>query len=58
MCKLMYTCDCGADVAESELREVVAFYGTQEMPAEYNAYCPECGTDWENMDEREEYCQL
>jgi len=54
----MYTCDCGADVAESELREVVAFYGTQEMPAEYNAYCPECGTDWENMDEREEYCQL
>lgn len=57
MCKLMYTCDCGADVAESELREVVAYYGTDDMPAEYNVYCPDCGTDWDNMAEREEYCE-
>ena len=57
MCKLMYACDCGADVSEHDLREEVAFYATMECPAEYNAYCPECGTDFQNMEQREEYCQ-
>ena len=53
MPKLQYHCDCGETCSEDELRHVCISHETRIDPAEYAAYCPSCGTDWENMTEEE-----
>jgi hypothetical protein len=35
---------------EDDLRSECTFHGTREEPPEYDAFCPECDTNWENMD--------
>lgn len=48
---LKYLCRCGTECREDELETVCTFYQTLEEPAEYDAKCPDCGTNWENMEE-------
>jgi hypothetical protein len=48
---LKYLCRCGTECREDELETVCTFYATLEEPAEYDAKCPDCGTNWENMEE-------
>ncbi len=53
MPKLSYVCDCGETCSEDELRYTCTFRETRLEPAEYDAACPACGTDWENMEQLE-----
>lgn len=46
-----YSCQCGVECPEDELDTVCTFFQTLEEPAEYDAKCPGCGTNWENMEE-------
>jgi len=48
---LEYLCQCGTQCRDDDLITVCTFYQTQEEPAEYDASCPGCGTNWENMEE-------
>lgn len=46
-----YDCDCGWTGHEDELRSECTFHGNREEPAEFEAYCPECGNNWDQMSE-------
>ena len=46
--------DCGWHGHEDDLKSECVFHATQEEPAEYAAWCPECGDNWENFIEYEE----
>ena len=46
-----YACDCGETCTEEELLTVCTFQQTHLEPAEYQACCPGCGTDFESMTE-------
>lgn len=47
-----YECtSCGWTGHEDELRSEQTFAGNQEEPPEFEAYCPSCGDNWDQMDE-------
>lgn len=46
-----FRCDCGWQGHEDQLRTECVFWGTREEPPEYDAFCPECNNNWENMEE-------
>ena len=48
-----YRCKCGWEGTEDELNSRCTFWGTREEPPEYEAYCPDCGANWDNMVEAE-----
>lgn len=48
-----WDCECGWTGHEDELRSECTFHATREEPAEYEAWCPQCGADWERMTETE-----
>lgn len=43
--------DCGWIGTENQLNDVCVFHETRLEPAEYLCYCPDCGDNWENMEE-------
>lgn len=45
-----FRCECGWEGHEDDLRNECVFHGTREEPPEYDAFCPECSNNWENMD--------
>jgi hypothetical protein len=47
----LFRCECGWEGHEDDLRSECTFFGTREEPPEYEAFCPQCNTTWENMDE-------
>jgi len=48
-----YECNCGWRGHEDELRTECTFNETRLEPAEYEAYCPDCGANWDQMSEAE-----
>ena len=48
---LEYLCQCGTQCREDELRTECTFHMTREEPAEYEAFCPGCDTNADNMEE-------
>ena len=48
-----YRCSCGWEGSEDELDSKCTFWGTREEPPEYEANCPDCGADWDDMVEAE-----
>lgn len=48
---LEYLCQCGTQCREDELETVCTFFQTLEEPAEYEAFCPGCNTNADNMEE-------
>lgn len=46
-----FRCECGWEGHEDDLRSECTFHGTREEPPEYDAFCPQCNNNWENMDE-------
>ncbi len=48
-----YQCECDWQGSERELRTVCTFNETHLEPVEYEAYCPDCGADWDDMVEAE-----
>lgn len=45
-----YQClECGWQGHEDELRSECTFAGNREEPPEYEAYCPDCGENWDSM---------
>lgn len=48
---LQYLCQCGVQCREDELETVCTFFQTLEEPAEYDAHCPGCNTNADNMEE-------
>jgi predicted RNA-binding Zn-ribbon protein involved in translation (DUF1610 family) len=48
-----YDCDCGWTGHEDDLRSECVFHETREEPAEYAGYCPDCGSNWDQMSETE-----
>lgn len=44
-----YRCSCGWEGSEDELDSKCTFWGTREEPPEYEANCPDCGGDWDDM---------
>lgn len=49
-----WECDCGWSGHDDDLRSECTFAGNQEEPPEYEAYCPQCGNNWDQMIEAEE----
>lgn len=45
--------ECGWQGHEDDLRSVCVFHGNRIEPPEYEAYCPDCGENWECMIERD-----
>lgn len=48
---LEYLCRCGTQCRDDDLRTECTFFQTLEEPAEYEAFCPGCGTNADNMEE-------
>ena len=46
-----WDCDCGWSGHDDELRAECTFHGSREEPAEYDAYCPSCGNNADQMSE-------
>ena len=47
-----YECtSCGWTGHEDDLRSEQTFAGNREEPPEFEAYCPECGDNWDQMSE-------
>ena len=42
--------DCGWTGHEDDLKSECVFDQTQEEPAEYDAWCPQCGDNFDNME--------
>ncbi len=53
MPRVIYHCECGETCSEHELETALTSAETRFQPAEYDAFCPNCGNDWENMEEEE-----
>jgi len=51
MMGINYSCQCGVECPEEELETTCTFHMTREEPAEYEAFCPGCGTNADNMEE-------
>jgi rubredoxin len=48
----MWQCTgCGWIGHEDDLESKCTFHQTQEEPAEYEAWCPQCGADWDQFTE-------
>jgi len=43
--------DCGWTGHEDDLKSECVFEATQEEPAEYDAWCPQCGDHFDSMNE-------
>lgn len=50
-----YRCTmCGFEGEEGDWESKCTFYGNQEEPPEYEAWCPGCGADWDYSEEIEQ----
>jgi hypothetical protein len=48
-----WECTCGWTGHEDEFRAECVFHGNREEPPEYEAYCPDCGANADQMSEVE-----
>lgn len=46
-----FHCECGWKGHEDDLRSECTFHGTREEPSEYEAFCPQCNANWNDMGE-------
>lgn len=46
-----FRCKCGWQGHEDDLRSECTYHGTREEPPEYDAFCPQCSNNWEDMTE-------
>lgn len=44
-----YRCNCGWEGTENELHEVCTDHGDAYQPPEYQAYCPDCNANFDDM---------
>lgn len=49
-----WDCSCGWTGHEDDLRSECTFAGNREEPPEYEAYCPDCGSNWDQMTEAQQ----
>jgi hypothetical protein len=43
--------ECDWHGHEDDIRSELTFAGNREEPAEYDGFCPECGGNWDQMEE-------
>ena len=46
-----YQCDCGWIGTDYDMEKNCVFHATREEPAEYEAFCPDCGKNADDIPE-------